>query len=133
MSSQNKCTWISESVVVAIHEAQIAEHGGRLGIRDAGLLESALVRPQMTAAYTDADIPQLAALYALGVLKNHPFIDGNKRVGAVLLETFLTLNDGELVASDAELLRAIIQVASSTWSEDQFIAWVREHTRLNGA
>jgi death-on-curing protein len=130
VSSQNKVAWISEAVVVAIHEAQLAEHGGRLGIRDAGLLESALMRPQMAVAYTEADVAQLAALYALGVLKNHPFIDGNKRVGAVLLETFLVLNGGDLLASDAELLRAIMQLASSQLSEDDFVGWVREHAKL---
>jgi len=85
----------------------------------------------MAAAYADVDVPQLAALYALGILKNHPFIDGNKRVGAVLLETFLGLHGAELVAGDADVLRGILQVASSAMGEDEFISWVREHTRAN--
>jgi len=85
----------------------------------------------MAAAYVDVDVPQLAALYALGILKNHPFIDGNKRVGAVLLETFLGLHAAELIAGDADVLRGILQVASSAMSEDEFISWVREHTRAN--
>jgi len=83
----------------------------------------------MAATYAEVDVPQLAALYALGVLKNHPFIDGNKRVGAVLLETFLELDGVHLRASDADLLWVILQVASSAMTEDEFITWVREHTR----
>ena len=121
--------WLEEAVVLAIHEAQLAEHGGGAGIRDAGLLSSALARPRNAAAYSNPDVPKLAALYAVGVIGNHPFVDGNKRVGTVLLETFLELHDYVLVASDAELLRAIMAFAASETSERAFTDWVRGHAK----
>lgn len=133
MSSRSKRTWLSEDVVRAIHEAQIAQHGGAPGVRDPGLLASALARPQNAAAYADSDVPELAALYALGVIKNHPFIDGNKRVGAVLLETFLALHRHELVATDPELLATIMALASGEMRDPAFVQWVREHARALGS
>ena len=121
--------WLELAVVLAIHEAQLAEHGGSSGIRDAGLLDSALARPQNAAAYGDPDVSALAALYALGIMRNHPFIDGNKRVATVLLETFLELHERVLVASDTDLLTTIMAVAASEMSDEAFTAWVREHVR----
>lgn len=123
--------WLDEPVVLAIHDAQLAEHGGGSGIRDAGLLSSALARPRNAAAYAEPDIPELAALYALGIIRNHPFIDGNKRVGAVLLETFLELNEYKLRATDKELLGAIVSVAAGDMSEHAFTDWVRAHATLS--
>jgi len=129
VNSQNDYRWIAEDVALAIHEAQIDEHGGSTGLRDPGLLVSALARPQNAVALGTPDTPELAAFYALGVIKNHPFFDGNKRVGPVLLELFLEDNGYELVAGDAEVLNSIMSVAAGDISEEQFIAWVRAHAR----
>jgi len=92
------------------------------------LLESALARPRNIAAYDDqADVPRLAAFYALGVIRNHPFVDGNKRVGFVLLELFLNLNGCELDATGSECYATILSCAAGDLSDDVFVAWVREH------
>ncbi len=128
MSSQDDFIWIDDDVVGAIHEAQIAEHGGPLGVRDPGLLASALNRPRNAAAYSDADAAELAALYALGVIKGHPFVDGNKRVGVVLLELFLELNGYDLAASDEETLAMILAVAAGETSSERLINWIQAHT-----
>ena len=124
--------WIREDTVLAIHEAQIAEHGGSLGVRDAGLLTSALARTLNAEAYADPapDIPALAALYAIGIIRNHPFVDGNKRVGFVLLELFLELNGFELRADDAECVTTIFALAAGELSDDDFTAWVRTRTNV---
>jgi death on curing protein len=111
--SQSEFIWIDVSVVLAIHEAQIAEHGGALGLRDLKLLLSGLSRPRN------------AALYALSIIRNHPFADGNKRVGAVLLETFLNLNGYQLDASDDELYESIFSVAAGNMRDRDFTRWVR--------
>jgi death on curing protein len=111
--SQSEFIWIDVSVVLAIHEAQIAEHGGALGLRDLKLLLSGLSRPRN------------AALYALSIIRNHPFADGNKRVGAVLLETFLNLNGYQLDASDDELYESIFSVAAGNMRDQDFTRWVR--------
>ena len=121
--------WFEEDVVLAIHEVQIAEHGGAPRIRDRGFLLSALARPQNVAQRTETDVPGLAALYALGIIKNHPFVDGNKRVGAVLLVAFLELYDVELQVSDVELVTTILGVAEGSLSQDRFVQWVRERAR----
>jgi death-on-curing protein len=120
--------WLRRDTVLAIHEAQIAEHGGALGIRDMGLLESALARPQQAAAYGEPNPSNLAALYALGISRNHPFIDGNKRVALVLLELFLYLNGRKLTASNRDCYEAIMSIAAGDRSDDDFIAWVRANT-----
>jgi death on curing protein len=123
--------WIRIDTVLAIHEAQIDEHGGGLGVRDLGLLESALARPRNAEAYAKSggDIALLAALHAIALVRNHPFVDGNKRVGLVLLELFLELNGHELRASDADCAAVMWSLASSATKDDDFIAWVREHVR----
>ena len=122
--------WIRQDVVRAIHEAQITEHGGSLGFRDAGLLDSALARPENLAAYGDPppQIPILAATYALGVIQNHPFIDGNKRVGFVMLELFLNLNGHQLRASDEECVENILADAAGELGDAEFIDWVTAHS-----
>ncbi len=123
-------TWISENVVLAIHEEQIDEHGGRLGIRDTGLLDSALARPRNLAAYAPAGEPDpaaLAAAYAFGVTRNHPFVDGNKRTGFVLLELFLRLNGFELAVDDEQCVTRMLELAAGTLTEQDLAAWVRAH------
>ena len=123
--------WISEPLALAIHKRQLAEHGGLDGVRDPGLLQSALARPRHLFAYTDPtpDIPVLAAAYAFGVARNHPFIDGNKRTAAVVCEAFLELNGVTLEATDAELYPVFLDLAAGTLSEDELATWLAAHTR----
>ncbi len=104
---------------------QIAEHGGPGGLRDRGLLDSALARPANLAAYGNPDVAALAAAYAFGIARNHPFVDGNKRMAAVALEGFLMLNGFELSCDDAAFVLAILSLASGAWSEEQLADWVR--------
>jgi death-on-curing protein len=115
--------------VLAIHEAVIGEHGGSLGLRDAALLDSALARPQNAWAYSDArpKIADIAATYAFGTSRNHPFIDGNKRVAFVLLETFLELNGHVLSASDEDCVTVMWALAAGTMSDADFSGWVKDH------
>ena len=94
--------WLLRQLILAIHDEQLAEHGGALGLRDDGLLDSALARPLNRAGYGEPDTAELAALYAIAIARNHPFVDGNKRTAYVALETFLALNGGRFPVSDAE-------------------------------
>jgi death on curing protein len=126
VSSLSSFKWIDQDVVLAIHEAQIAEHGGSSVVRDPGLLASALARPQNAQAYSDFGAPGFAALYALGIIKNHPFVDGNKRVGVILLELFLEDNGFILTVEDADLTALILAVAAGEMSDENFIQWVHE-------
>jgi death on curing protein len=122
--------WLSKQIVLAIHDEQLAEHGGAAGVRDEGLLESALARPLNHASYGDPDIAELAALYASGVVRNHPFVDGNKRTGYVMLETFLELNGATFPVSDADAVIATLKLAAGDSSDEEFIAWVRSNARV---
>jgi death-on-curing protein len=121
--------WLSPRDVLAIHDEQLSEHGGAVGLRDAGLLESALARPMNHASYGEPDIAELAALYALGIVRNHPFIDGNKRTSYVMLETFLELNGAVFPVSDAEAVVTMLRLAAGELTDDEFIAWVRANMR----
>jgi death-on-curing protein len=125
----NEPIWIEDRVVVAIHRRQLAEHGGLEGIRDEGLLQSALGRPKNLLAYSELspDIASLAAAYAYGIVKNHPFVDGNKRTGYVVMRTFLKLNGCDLEASSAEKYKIWIELADSKLSEAELAQWIREH------
>ena len=118
--------WLLKSVVLALHEEQLAEHGGPVGVRDETLLESALAKPQNRWAYEQGDMATLAAAYAFGIARNHPFTDGNKRAAWVVAETFLVLNGLDLHASDAESLPVMLDVASGAMDEGAFAIWVRE-------
>ena len=117
--------WLTRELLMAVHDEQIAEHGGASGIRDMGLLESAIARPLNHAGYGGADIAELGALYALAIARNHPFVDGNKRTAFVALETFLVLNRLELTAGDAEATVMMLDMAAGTVSDAAFIEWVR--------
>jgi death on curing protein len=119
--------WVTLDVAQAAHLEQLAEHGGGEGARDARLLESAMARPQNLLAYGDPDIADLAAAYAFGIARNHPFVDGNKRTAAVVSETFLVLNGYELAATDAELVVAFIALAAGELSEEETADWFRLH------
>jgi death-on-curing protein len=121
--------WLSEQLILAIHDEQLAEHGGSTGLRDRGLLDSALARPLNRAAYGQPDIAELAAVYALGIVQNHPFIDGNKRTAFVALELFLRLNGCLLAAGDAESVVMMLAVAAGEVMDDEFTAWVRLHAQ----
>ena len=120
--------WIEEAVVWAVHEAQLAEHGGSAGVRDAGLLASALARPRNLAAYGDPDAPALAAAYGYGIARNHPFIDGNKRTAFVCTELFLVLNGMQLIADDANCVATMLALAASDITEAAYADWLRNHT-----
>jgi death-on-curing protein len=124
--------WISRALTVAIHERQLAEHGGGIGIRDEALLDSALARPQQLFAHGEPppDLAALAASLAYGLAGNHPFVDGNKRTAPVCCETFIRLNDANLVADDLALYPVCIGLAEGTLSEDDFAAWLRKHITL---
>jgi death-on-curing protein len=120
--------WIDEDVVLAIHEEQLAAHGGESGLRDAGLLQSALARPQNLAAYGDEpDAADLAAAYAYGITRNHPFVDGNNRTAFVVMEVFLQLNGHRLTASDADCLSTMLALAEGSLPESQLAHWIRVH------
>jgi death-on-curing protein len=114
-------------VALAAHAEQLAEHGGGEGVRDPGLLESAMARPQNLALYGKPDVAALAAAYAYGIARNHPFVDGNKRTAAVISETFLVLNGWQLSATDAELVVAILALAAGELSEQELADWFRQH------
>jgi death on curing protein len=121
---------VSLPVVMAIHEAQLAQHGGGIGVRDHGLLESALARPRQIHAYTDeCALTGLAAAYAFGISRNHPFLDGNKRTAWVVCATFLELNGREVVASQADVVTVMLGVASGTVGEQEFTAWLDKNSR----
>ncbi len=119
--------WLSRELVLAIHDEQLAEHGGAAGLRDEGLLESALARPLNLAGYAEPDVAELAALYALALARNHPFIDGNKRTAYVALETFLALNGIDFPVSDADAVIMTLRMAARDLSDEDFTDWVRTH------
>ena len=119
--------WVSLEVALAAHLEQLAEHGGGEGVRDAGMLESAMARPQNLVAYGNPGAAELAASYAFGIARNHPFVDGNKRTAAVVSETFLVLNGHGLTATDAELVVTFLALAAGELSEGELADWFRDH------
>ena len=120
--------WLKSSVVIAVHEFQLAEHGGGTGVRDHGLLASALSRPENLAAYGEPDVCDLAVAYGFGISRNHAFIDGNKRTGFVAAAMFLRLNGHQLIADDASKVLTMLAVAAGDITEAAFAAWIRTHT-----
>jgi death-on-curing protein len=126
--------WLETVLALAIHDRQLAEHGGTSGVRDEGLLESALARPQQLHAYGDPppDLADLAAAPAHGLARNHPFLDGNKRTAAVACETFLELNGATLEADDLELYPLYLALAEGKLGERDFAAWLRGRVRARG-
>lgn len=119
--------WVTRSVVLAIHEEQIAEHGGTQGVRDVGLLESALARPQNLAAYGEPDVIRLAASYAFGLAKNHPFLDGNKRASYVTTVVFLRINGLDIQADEARRIQVWFDLAAGELAEETLTEWLRSH------
>jgi death on curing protein len=118
--------WVNQRVVLALHDEQIAEHGGSSGLRDEGMLWSALSRPENKAQYEKPDVADLAAAYAYGIAKNHPFVDGNKRTALVVAEVFLQLNGRELIASDEDCLLTILSLAAGDIDEGALSKWFRQ-------
>ena len=120
--------WLSRVVVDAIHNDQLREHGGLTGIRDENVLESALARPQQKWHYAEEkDLASLAAAYGFGLVRNHPYRDGNKRIGFLAIATFLGINGIELAATDAEVVTQIVALADGRVSEKQLAEWIRAH------
>jgi death-on-curing protein len=119
--------WLQEAVATAIHRRQLAEHGGLDGIRDSDMLSSALARPKNAFAYSQPkpDIPALAAAYAFGIAKNHPFVDGNKRTAYVLCRTFLKINGHDIEASNLDKYQTFMGLAEGTIAESQLADWIR--------
>jgi death on curing protein len=121
--------WLTRALVEALHADQVREHGGQLGLRDPGLLESALARPQHVWAYeADADLATLAAEYGFGLAKNHAFLDGNKRIAFVTTNVFLIINGFELEAPEPEVVDTILRVADGRMTRGKFAAWIRSVT-----
>ena len=127
MAANQTWVWIDAGVILAVHEEQLAEHGGGAGVRDPGLMESALARPVNLAAYGDPDVAELAAAYGFGLARNHPFVDGNKRTAFVAVELFLALNGWALDAGDADCVMTMLALAAGEIDEPTFAAWLREH------
>lgn len=119
--------WVQKAVVLAMHDEQLAEHGGAPGLRDEGLLESALARPQNLAVYEAPTLAGLTAGYAFGMARNHPFVDGNKRASLVVAELFLHLNGFALDATDAECVLTWQALADGTLSEAELETWIAAH------
>ncbi len=122
--------WIEERDALAIHDRLLALHGGRVGLRDRGLLESALARPRQHQAYAKTpDMVEMAALYAAGIVRNHPFVDGNKRTGFVAGVLFLELNGFEFRASEEDATQAVMGLAAGRIDEAGYAAWLRENAK----
>lgn len=123
--------WVSKSALLLLHDESLAEHGGASGLRDAGLLDSALLRPQNLLAYADPatppDFAALAASYTIGLAKNHPFIDGNKRAAFLATGLFLYLNGYRLTASQADATLTMLGAAAGEVGEEEFAAWLRRN------
>ena len=121
--------WVDRRALELLHDESIAEHGGTPGLRDEGLFESALARPLNLAAYGQPDLAELAAAYGLGLAKNHPFVDGNKRVAFLAVGLFLAINGHRLVASQSEATLTMLDVAAGSLDETAFADWLRAHSR----
>lgn len=124
--------WVDKRALLLLHGESLAEHGGLPGLRDEGLLDSALARPLNLAAYGQPDLAELAAAYGVGLAKNHPFADGNKRVAFLAVGLFLALNGYRLGTSQIEATQAMLAVAAGELDEPAFAAWLRRHMRVRG-
>jgi death on curing protein len=124
--------WLTIDVILAIHDEQLAEHGGRPGIRDLGLLESALARPVNRAAYAGANAFDLAAAYAFGIIRDHPFVDGNKRVAFLAAALFLLEHGWEITATDEAIVPEMLSLAEGGGEEGAFASWLSQNTKRAG-
>ncbi|KYK45535.1 type II toxin-antitoxin system death-on-curing family toxin [Bradyrhizobium diversitatis] len=119
--------WLTRRIIIAIHDEQLAIHGGASGLRDEGMLESALDRPRNEWSYESADLPELAAAYAFGIARNHPLVDGNKRTSLLALYTFLGVNGIDFVVPEAEAAAMILSLAAGEVSEESLARWIRDN------
>lgn len=125
----NEPIWVLREVVLIAHEQSLAEFGGAAGIRDEGLLDSALSKPENLFAYGTPSVFELAASYGFGLVRNHPFIDGNKRIGFIVAVVFLQLNGWRLEASEVDATLRTLALAAGELSEAEFAEWLRAHSR----
>jgi death-on-curing protein len=119
--------WLTRRIIIAVHDEQLAIHGGASGLRDEGMLESALDRPRNKSSYESADLPELAAAYAFGNARNHPFVDGNKRTSLLALYTFLGVNGVDFLVPEAEAAAIILSLAAGEVSEASLTRWIRDN------
>lgn len=119
--------WLTRRMIIAIHDEQLAIHGGASGLRDEGMLNSALDRPKNKWSYESADLAALAAAYAFGIARNHPFVDGNKRTSLLALYTFLGVNGIDFVVPEAEAAAIILSLAAGEVSEQSLARWIRDN------
>ncbi len=124
--------WVTPAVAEAAHAEQLVEHGGAEGVRDPGLLDSAMARPHNLAAYGSPDGADLAAAYAYGIARNHPFVDGNKRTGFVVGILFLELNGYRFIASEEDATQAVLALAAGTLDEPGYVAFLRANVTAEG-
>ena len=120
--------WLSKNVILAVHDEQIAENGGRAGIRDLGLLASAMARPLHLYSYESPTIVELAAAYAVGIIRDHPFVDGNKRTGFLAAYIFLAMHGLKLSAPETEVVRVVLDLAQGKTDEKEFCIWLGNNT-----
>jgi len=121
--------WLSPSFIISLHEILISQHGGSSGVRDEGLLDSALTKPVQTHHYKPMPIPELAAAYAVGIIQNHPFVDGNKRTGFVAAATFMEINGFELTASEVDATLATLALAAGEMTQEEYAAWLVKNSQ----
>jgi death on curing protein len=121
--------WIEERDALAIHDRLMALYGGATGVRDLGLLDSALARPRQHYSLATPDVLEMAALYTIGIVRNHPFVDGNKRTGFVIGVLFLELHGFDFTASEADAAQAVLALAAGALNEDSYAAWLRTNVK----
>ena len=122
--------WVDRRVLLMLQQESLAEHGGTSGIRDEGLLDSALTRPRNRHLYNlNADVPQLAAAYGYALIKNHAFVDGNKRIAFIATEMFLRLNGFSLATEPVDEIQTMLKLSADEISEDDFAAWIRANSK----
>ena len=129
MTDRVEPRWVDRRVILAVHDRQLAEHGGPAGVRDAGALDSALARPVNRWAYGEDDTCVLAAAYAFGIARNHPFVDGNKRTAWVAARLFLHLNGHDLAFDPHDAVRTVQALAAGELGEEELAGWLRDHSR----
>jgi death-on-curing protein len=123
----NQWKWVNRQVLLLLHDESLAEHGGASGLRDEGLFDSALARPVNLALYEQPDVASLAASYGVGLAKNHPFVDGNKRAAFLAVGLFLVANGFRLKTSQVDATLTVMSVAAGVMNESAFAQWIRDH------
>jgi death-on-curing protein len=122
--------WLTRAIAIATHDMMLAQHGGLAGVRDEGLLESALTKPQNKFAYGSPSLAEMAASYAAGIIHNHPFVDGNKRTGFVLAATFLEINGHDFSADELHAIERTLALAANAISEKEYARWLADNSRI---